>query len=88
MLTGLVVLYRINKSIDPVKLVHDICVDARANPDERKSRWIRRMTPVTQVRKVLSVDLEAFTKEIVNPYFNADDTPKTVSLLSSKSGLT
>jgi tRNA acetyltransferase TAN1 len=76
----LVVLYRIDKSIDPVKLVHDICEEARANPDQRKSRWIKRMIPITQIRKVLSVDLTAFAKEVLQPIFHADDVPKKVSL--------
>ncbi|KAI7978012.1 hypothetical protein EIK77_009552 [Talaromyces pinophilus] len=75
-----IVLYRIDKSIDPVKLVHDICEEARANPDQRKSRWIKRMIPITQIRKVLSVDLSVFAKEVLQPVFHADGVPKKVSL--------
>ncbi|EEA27451.1 THUMP domain protein [Talaromyces marneffei ATCC 18224] len=75
-----IVLYRVDKSIDPVKLVHDICEDARTNPDQRKSRWIKRMTPLTQIRKVLSVDLAAFAKEVLQPYFHADGVPKKYAI--------
>jgi tRNA acetyltransferase TAN1 len=75
-----VVLYRIDKSIDPVKLVHDICEEARANPDQRKSRWIKRMIPITQIRKVLSVDLTAFAKEVLQPSFHTDDIPKKFAI--------
>lgn len=63
-----------------MKLVHDICEEAKANPDQRKSRWIKRMTPITQIRKVLSVDLTAFAKEVLQPVFHVDDVPKKVSL--------
>lgn len=73
-------LYRIDKSIDPVKLVHDICEDARANPEQRKSRWIKRMIPITQIRKVLSVDLAAFAQEVLQPVFHADDGPKKYAI--------
>ncbi|KUL90415.1 hypothetical protein ZTR_00117 [Talaromyces verruculosus] len=75
-----IVLYRVDKSIDPVKLVHDICEEARANPDQRKSRWIKRMIPITQIRKVLSVDLSVFAKEVLQPVFHADDVPKKYAI--------
>ncbi|EED19913.1 THUMP domain protein [Talaromyces stipitatus ATCC 10500] len=74
------VFYRVDKSIDPVKLVHDICEEAKANPEERKTRWIKRMTPITQIRKVLSVDLAAFAKEVLEPYFHGDAGPKKFAI--------
>lgn len=37
------------------------------------------MTPITTVRKTLSVDLEAFAKEILRPHFHSGGPPKKVS---------
>jgi hypothetical protein len=37
------------------------------------------MTPVTEVRKTLSVDLEAFAREILKPHFHSGGPPKKVS---------
>ncbi|OKL60602.1 hypothetical protein UA08_04043 [Talaromyces atroroseus] len=74
------VFVRVDKSIDPVKLVHDLCVEARTNPHQRKSRWIRRMTPISQIRKTLSVDLYEFAKEVLQPHFHADDVSKKYAI--------
>lgn len=74
----LVSFIRFDKSIDPEKLVHQICVDAHANPDRKRSRYIQRMTPVKSIRKTLSVDLEAFAREILKPHFHSGGGPKKV----------
>jgi tRNA acetyltransferase TAN1 len=69
---------RLDKSIDPVSLVHRLCTEAQAHPDTKNSRWIKRMTPVSTLRKTLSVDLEAFAKEILKPHFHSGGPPKKV----------
>ncbi|KAJ9311549.1 hypothetical protein DTO271D3_8176 [Paecilomyces variotii] len=71
---------RLDKSIDPVDLVHSICVDAQKNPDKKRSRWIMRMTPVTAIRKTLSVNLEDFAKEILKPHFHSGGPPKKYAI--------
>ncbi|KAB8200963.1 hypothetical protein BDV34DRAFT_216702 [Aspergillus parasiticus] len=71
---------RFDKSIDPEKLVHQICVDAHANPDRKRSRYIQRMTPVKSIRKTLSVDLEAFAREILKPHFHSGGGPKKFAI--------
>lgn len=70
---------RFDKSIDPVKLVHELCVEASAHPERKRSRWIQRMTPITSIRKTLSVDLGAFAREILKPHFHAGGPPRKVS---------
>ncbi|KAJ5135605.1 uncharacterized protein N7515_004883 [Penicillium bovifimosum] len=75
-----VVFMRLDPSIEPVQLVHRLCSEAYANPEIKKSRWIKRMHPVTSVRKTLSVDLEAFAKEILKPHFHSGGAPKTYAI--------
>ena len=70
---------RLEKTVDPVELVHRLCAEAQANPATKKSRYVKRMTPVTEVRKTLSVDLEAFAREILKPHFHSGGPPKKVS---------
>ncbi|KAE8152708.1 hypothetical protein BDV25DRAFT_150645 [Aspergillus avenaceus] len=71
---------RFDKSIDPEKLVHDICLDAYTNPEQKRSRYIQRMTPVKSVRKTLSVDLEAFAQEILKPHFHSGGPAKKFAI--------
>ncbi|KOS46037.1 hypothetical protein ACN38_g2982 [Penicillium nordicum] len=71
---------RLDPSIDPVKLVHRLCTEAHAHPETKKSRWIKRMHPVTSMRKTLSVDLAAFAKEILKPHFHSGGPPKTYAI--------
>lgn len=42
------------------------------------------MTPVSTLRKTLSVDLEAFAKEILKPHFHSGGPPKKVCLFTSR----
>lgn len=70
---------RLDPSIDPVQLVHRLCSEAHAHPETKKSRWIKRMHPITSIRKTLSVDLAAFAKEILKPHFHSGGPLKTVS---------
>lgn len=74
-----VIFVRLDKSIDPVELVHRLCAEAQTNPETKKSRYVKRMTPVTEIRKTLSVDLEAFAREILKPHFHSGGPPKKVS---------
>lgn len=71
---------RFDKSIDPEKLVHQICIDAHANPEKKRSRYIQRMTPVRSIRKTLSVDLEVFAGEILKPHFHSGGDPKKFAI--------
>ncbi|KAJ5902785.1 THUMP domain protein [Penicillium taxi] len=77
---------RLDKSIEPVELVHRLCTEAQANPEKKSSRYIKRMTPVTEIRKTLSVDLEAFAREILKPHFHSGGPPKKYAILPTLRG--
>ncbi|KAJ5332058.1 hypothetical protein MYU51_016983 [Penicillium brevicompactum] len=77
---------RLDPSIEPVQLVHRLCSEAYANPEVKKSRYIQRMHPVTKIQKTLRVDLEAFAKEILKPYFHSGGPPKTYAIRPSVRG--
>ncbi|KAJ5439776.1 uncharacterized protein N7458_010774 [Penicillium daleae] len=81
-----VIFVRLEKTVDPVELVHRLCAEARANPETKKSRYVKRMTPVTEVRKTLSVDLEAFAREILKPHFHSGGPPKKYAIRPSVRG--
>ncbi|OJJ51611.1 hypothetical protein ASPZODRAFT_148867 [Penicilliopsis zonata CBS 506.65] len=77
---------RFDKSIDPVKMVHDLCLDAHANPDRKRSRWVKRLNPVSSIRKTLSVDLSEFAKEILKPHFHSGGPPRKYAIRPSIRG--
>ncbi|KAL4786190.1 hypothetical protein BJX76DRAFT_355421 [Aspergillus varians] len=77
---------RFDKSVDPEKLVHEICLDAQANPDQKRSRYIQRLTPARSIRKTLSVDLEEFAREILEPHFHSGGPPKKYAIRPSVRG--
>ncbi|PYH93277.1 hypothetical protein BO71DRAFT_399847 [Aspergillus ellipticus CBS 707.79] len=71
---------RFDKAIDPEKLVYQLCTEAATNPEKKRSRYIQRMTPAISIRKTLSVDLEAFAREILKPHFHSGGGPKKYAI--------
>ena len=71
--------------IDPVKLVHEICIDAQRCPQQRSSCWIQRMTPVTMIRKVFDSGLEELAARVLKPHFHSGGPPKKVKSPSMSS---
>jgi tRNA acetyltransferase TAN1 len=59
--------------LDPVSLVRRICEDAHAGASRQRSRYVKRMTPVSCVRKTLGNGLEQLCEEVLRPVF-ADGT--------------
>ena len=64
-------------------MVHELCEEAYAHPEKKRSRYVKRMTPITSIRKVLSVDLEVFAREILKPYFHSGGPAKKVCCSSN-----
>lgn len=77
---------RVNDTIDPVQLVHRLCTEAQANPQTKKSRYIKRLTPVVSIRKTLSVELEPFIKEMLKPHFHSGGGPKKFAIRPTMRG--
>ena len=66
--------------IDPVSLVHAICKDAQSRPDLKRSRFIKRMTPVTMLRKILPDGLEQVCESVLKPHFHSGGSPKKFAI--------
>jgi len=57
--------------VDPVKLVHEVCADAQHDPEQKRSRWIQRMAPMTLMRKTMGQGLEELTEKVLKPHFHS-----------------
>lgn len=68
------------KGIDPVRLVHQICSDAFDNPNRKRSRYIKRMTPMSLIRKTLSGGLDDVCKSVLEPHFGPGQPSKKFAI--------
>lgn len=68
---------RVDKSLDPAALVHQICSDAASGESCRRSRYIKRMTPMTVMRKLLGQPsgIEQLCGSVLPPYFHTAGGP-------------
>ena len=62
---------RLSPRLDPIQLVYSICRDAAARPDRMRSRYIKRLTPVSVLRKTLSNGLDECCEEVLPGVFGA-----------------
>ena len=75
-----VLFVKMDKKFDPVQIVHRLCSEAQANPENKRSRWIRRLTPITLVRKILGGGLEELAREVLKPHFHSGGPSRKVRL--------
>lgn len=55
--------------IDPVALVHKICRDAASDSTTKRSRYIKRLTPMSLMKKSLGGGLESLCTAVLPPHF-------------------
>ena len=61
-----------SKSAKPVDLVYTICREAYRDPLRPRSRFIKRLTPVTRVKKVMNDGIERLCEEVLPPVFGME----------------
>ena len=65
--------------IDPVRLVHEICVDTLAG--NKRTRWAQRFTPIQSTCYANLPDFRSLCETVLNPIFHAENVaPTKVSL--------
>ncbi|PGH18112.1 hypothetical protein AJ79_00740 [Helicocarpus griseus UAMH5409] len=74
---------KMDKSLDPVQIAHRLCATARANSDQKRSRWIQRITPVTLTQKVLGGGIEQLSREVLKPHFHSGGPSKKYAIRTS-----
>ncbi|KZF18871.1 hypothetical protein L228DRAFT_286365 [Xylona heveae TC161] len=67
-----VMFFRTRKPVDPVKLVHAICEDAFSLPGQKRTRWVKRLTPVTLIGKATEKGVEEVAQQVLAPHFHFD----------------
>lgn len=60
--------------IEPTSFVHSICSDASTASERKRSRWIKRLTPMTLMGKATAKGLEEVAKAVLAPHFHQDSS--------------
>jgi tRNA acetyltransferase TAN1 len=59
--------------VDPVPFVEQICRDAAADPARKRTRFAKRLTPVTLFGPATETGLDEVAKKVLAPHFHAPD---------------
>lgn len=60
-------------SLDPVEIVHRICLEAAKPNSKQRSRYVRRLTPISYLAKTLKQGLETVSEEVLPHHFGPDE---------------
>ncbi|KAI9801232.1 MAG: hypothetical protein M1825_003506 [Sarcosagium campestre] len=73
LLRGLVLFFKLRKPLDPIRFVQETCRNALAHPREKRSRFVKRLTPMTLMGRATEKGLEQIAKEVLAPHFHQQD---------------
>lgn len=76
-----VLFFKTRAPVEPVSFVHRICEDAAKNPQLKRTRFCKRLSPMTLMGKANEDGLEKVAKEVLAPHFHQEPrVPRKVSL--------
>ncbi|KAL8708799.1 MAG: hypothetical protein Q9220_006360 [cf. Caloplaca sp. 1 TL-2023] len=65
-----VLFFKTREPVEPVSFVQRICSDVLDNATTRKTRHVKRLTPMTRMGKATEKSLEEVAKEVLAPVFH------------------
>lgn len=75
-----VVFFKTQPPIEPVSFVHRICADAADSAARKRSRFIKRLTPISLLGPATEKGLEEVCERVLAPHFHSGGgTQKKVS---------
>ncbi|KAI4135658.1 MAG: hypothetical protein LQ347_000468 [Umbilicaria vellea] len=70
-----VIFFKTQQPIQPVSLVHRICSDAFESSSTKRSRWVKRLTPMTMMGKATEKGLQEVCVKVLPPSFHIEGAP-------------
>ncbi|KAL8681064.1 MAG: hypothetical protein Q9186_002776 [Xanthomendoza sp. 1 TL-2023] len=70
-----VLFFKTREPVEPVSFVHRICSDAINKATAKKTRHLKRLTPMTRMGKAAEKSLEEVAKAVLAPVFHRDGVP-------------
>lgn len=68
---SLVMFFKTRLPLDPVSFVHTICKEASLSPTRKRSRFVKRLTPMTVMGKATEKGLTEVAQQVLSPHFHA-----------------
>ena len=69
---NLVMFFKTREPVQPVPLVHRICSDAFESPNTKRSRWVKRLTPMMMMGKATEKGLQEVCMKVLGPSFHVE----------------
>ncbi|KAF2175073.1 hypothetical protein K469DRAFT_612081 [Zopfia rhizophila CBS 207.26] len=71
--TQCLVFFKTRPPIQPVSFVRAICQDAADGIEQKRSRFVKRLTPITAIGKATDKGLDEVAQQVVAPHFHGPD---------------
>lgn len=77
-----VLFFRTRPPVEPVSFVHRICLDTANGIEQKRCRFIKRLTPITAIDKATERGLDDVARKVLEPHFHGtDQVGKKVSVV-------
>ena len=67
--------FKTRSPVEPVSFVHAICSDAATATSRKRSRFVKRLTPMTLMGRASEKGLEELAQLVLAPAFHQPDQP-------------
>jgi hypothetical protein len=67
-----VLFFKTQAPIEPAAFVHRMCQDARDATGKRTSRYVKRLSPATQVGKATEKGIDELSQAVLAPHFHSE----------------
>ncbi|PSN62673.1 hypothetical protein BS50DRAFT_638285 [Corynespora cassiicola Philippines] len=71
--TQCLLFFKTREPVEPVSFVQKICQDAADGVEQKRCRFVKRLTPITAMDKATDRGLEDVAKQVLAPHFHGPD---------------
>ena len=68
-----VVFFKTRQPVEPVSLIQKICQDAANGVEQKRCRFVKRLTPITAIEKATDRGLDEAAQQVLAPHFHGPD---------------
>jgi hypothetical protein len=76
-----VIFFKTRQPVEPVSFIQRICQDVVDGVEQKRCRFVKRLTPITAIDKATERGLDEVAKSVLAPHFHGpDQTEKKVNI--------